>query len=321
MTLPTKDRPLSTTWGVITILMTLVGWSSIPLFLRYFADHIDPWTSNGWRYGASALFWAPLILVTVLAKRWPAGLWKAALIPSLINICGQVCFVWAHYRIEPGLLTFGLRSQILFAAIGAFILFPHERQVIRTRSYLLGAVLVVLGTTGSVWLGPDQIDLTRLSGVGLAIASGGLFAGYALAVRKYTPGVPSVLAFAAISQYTATAMLLLMLMFGDDYGAGAWSLSRSQFSWLLASALIGIALGHVFYYVSIARLGVAVSAGVLQLQPFLVAVASYLLFGEWLRLGQWLSGGLAVTGALMMLAIQLRTQRRALIAIAPTGES
>lgn len=301
---------MSAGMGVLTILMTLVGWSSIPLFLRYFSEHIDPWTSNGWRYGASALFWAPVLIVTALSGRWPAGLWRAALIPGTINVCGQICFVWAHYRIEPGLLTFGLRSQILFAAAGAYLLFPQERAVIRTPTYLLGALLVVMGTSGSILLSPQSIDWTRLSGVGLAVASGGLFACYALSVRKYLPMVSSVMAFAAISQLTAVVMVGLMFLLGERFGATVWELSREQFVWLLLSALIGIALGHVFYYMSIARLGVAVSAGVLQLQPFLVAVASYLLFGEVLRLGQWLSGGVAVCGALLMLAIQLHVSKQ-----------
>jgi drug/metabolite transporter (DMT)-like permease len=293
----------------LTILMTLVGWSSIPLFLRYFSAHIDPWTSNGWRYGASALFWAPVLVVAAGSGRWPAGLWRAAWVPGLINVTGQICFVWAHYQIEPGLLTFGLRSQILFAALGAFWLFPHERAVIRTPSYLIGAALVIVGTSGSVLLSPQAIDWSRLVGVGLAIASGGLFAAYALSVRTYLPHVNSVMAFAAISQLTAACMVLLMFGLGEQAGAGVWELNREQFIWLLLSALIGIALGHVFYYMSIARLGVAVSAGVLQLQPFLVAVASYVLFGELLLVGQWISGSLAIGGALLMLAIQLRLSR------------
>ncbi|MBL8852369.1 MAG: DMT family transporter [Planctomycetaceae bacterium] len=301
---------MSAGMGVLTILMTLVGWSSIPLFLRYYSEHIDPWTSNGWRYGASALFWAPVLIVTAVRGRWPAGLWRAALIPGSINVCGQICFVWAHYQIEPGLLTFGLRSQILFAAVGAYLLFPPERAVIRTPSYLWGALLVLTGTSGSILLSPHSIDWSRLSGFGLAVASGGLFACYALSVRKYLPGVSSVMAFAAISQLTAIVMVALMFVLGQRYGADVWNLSREQIVWLLMSALIGIALGHVFYYMSIARLGVAVSAGVLQLQPFLVAVASYLLFGEVLQVGQWLAGGVAIGGAMLMLAIQLRVSQQ-----------
>lgn len=296
--------------GIVTIVMTLVGWSSIPLFLRYFSEHIDVWTSNGFRYGASALFWAPVLIVAWLLGRWPAGLWRAAWIPGLVNSVAQVSFAYAHYQIEPGLLTFGLRSQIIFAAIGAYLLFPGERFVIRSPGYLLGAVLVLLGTSGSVLLSPQSVNPTHLKGVGFAILSGALFACYGLSVRRFTDGINSVMAFAAISQLTAVVMVSLMLIFGQGHGAAAFDLSLSQFYWLLISALIGIALGHVFYYMSIARLGIAVSAGVLQLQPFLVAVASYVIFGEVLYWGQWLSGGLAIGGAILMLSMQILATRR-----------
>src|SRR5688572_29594231 len=99
--------------GIATVTMTLVGWASVPLFLRHFAHDIDPWTSNGWRYGFSALMWLPLLAILVLRSRLPPGLWAAAVVPSAVNAAGQVCFTWAHYKIEPGLLTFGLRSQLI----------------------------------------------------------------------------------------------------------------------------------------------------------------------------------------------------------------
>jgi drug/metabolite transporter (DMT)-like permease len=286
------------------VVMTLVGWSSVPLFLKHFADHIDAWTSNGWRYGFSALLWAPVLLIVAYRKRLPAGLWKAALVPSLVNSAGQVCFTWAHYKIDPGLLTFGLRSQILFAALGAYFLFPSERRIIKTKCYLFGMAVVLIGTAGAVLLGNEPVDFTHAAGVALAICSGMLFAMYGLAVRKYMNGFNSVLAFSAISQYTAFAMVILMLTMGDRGGLTALTMGTTQFMWLLVSAIIGIALGHVFYYMSIARLGVAVSAGVLQLQPFGVAIGSYILFSEVLTVGQWVSGCVAVCGAILMLGMQ-----------------
>jgi len=60
----------------------------------------------------------------------------------------------------------------------------------------------------------------------------------------------------------------------------------------------------VAYYFSIARLGLAVSAGVVQLQPFFVSIGSLMLFGERLTVPQWLSGGVAVAGAGLVLAMQ-----------------
>ena len=227
-----------------------------------------------------------------------------------MSTAGQVTFVWAHYKIDPGLLTFGLRSQMIFVAVGAYALFPPERPVIRSWSYLIGLVALMGGTSGALLLGEEKIQGAHAMGIILAVISGMLFAGYGLAVRKYMERFNSVVSFAAISQYTAAAMLILMLFIGEDLGWGAARLPGTQLFLLLLSAVIGIAVGHVLYYISIARLGVAVSAGVLQLHPFFVAVGSLLLFHERLTVLQWIGGCVAVAGALLMLSVQQRLSRR-----------
>jgi drug/metabolite transporter (DMT)-like permease len=137
--------------AIFLIVATLIGWSSVPLFLKHFSHSIDAWTSNGWRYGFSALLWAPVLMYGAMRSSLPGGLWRAAIVPSIFNCAGQVCFTWAHYKIDPGLLTFGLRMQIVFVALGAYLLFPAERRVIRTPSFLLGAVTVFGGTIGTIW--------------------------------------------------------------------------------------------------------------------------------------------------------------------------
>ncbi len=312
-----EPTPASRLTGTITIVLTLIGWSSIPLFLRYFAEDIDAWTSNGWRYGISALIWAPYLLFAMTRGRAPRRIWMAALVPSLFNASGQVFFTWAHYKIDPGLLTFGLRSQMVFVAAGAYLLFPQERGVILSVRYLAGLAALATGTSIAVFAGENPLDDAHLTGVLMSIGAGALFAGYGLMVRKYMAGVHSVTAFAVISQYTAGAMVLLMFLLGEQAGAMALHLPRFEFLLLILSAIIGIALGHVLYYISINRLGVAISSGVLQLHPFVVAVASMLIFGEVLLGWQWLGGCVALCGAIVMLSAQ-RKLGPALRNISPT---
>jgi len=313
------------------VVLTLVGWSSVPLFLRHFAESIDAWTSNGWRYGFSALIWLPVLIVASMRHRLRPGLWRAAIVPSIVNAMGQACFTWAHYRISPGLLTFGLRTQLLFVAIGAWMMFPKERAIIRTKTYLLGAIILMVGTVGVIFGAPGSDAATdvattgaswgtmqaHIEGVVLALLSGLLFAGYGLAVRKYMDGINSVHAFAMICQYTAAAMVVLMLTLGADFGMTVLAMPASEIMWLLLSAIIGIAVGHVFYYMAIARLGVSITAGVLQLQPFLVAVVSMILFHELLAWNQWLCGFIAVSGAGLMLSVQWRISRAKRISTRP----
>ena len=305
--------------GLATIAITLLGWSSVPLFLRHFASDMDAWTSNGWRYGFAALLWAPVVAWGLRARSLPRGIFRAALVPGIVNSIGQVFFTWAHYKIDPGLLTFGLRTQILFVAAGAYLLFPQERRLVRTPMFWLGVALVLSGTGGTILLGGHPPRLGQLAGIAMAITAGVFFASYSVSVRYYMSAYPSVTSFAVISQYTALAMVGLMLGIGDKGGARPLDLPGTQLTLLLLSSVIGIALGHVAYYISIKRLGVAASSGVLQIQPICVATASYFLFHEVLTVAQWMSGALAVTGAVVILMVEQRISREPVGELEPAG--
>lgn len=306
-----KDQHAGGTFtGLLTVVLTLIGWSVTPLFIYYFAQEIDAWTSNGWRYGFAAFLWAPFLIYARVKGKLPAGLFLAAIVPGAINAVSQVAFTWAHYKIDPGLLTFGLRAQMVVVAFGAAILFPIERMAIRKPAFLAGLLLVVLGTGGTILFDDDFGQQSNTLGVLLALGAGAGFAGYALAVRWFMQGMNPLYSFAAISQYTAGGMIVLMLILGEERGALALEMRTDQFLWLLLSSVIGIALGHVLYYISIARLGVAVSTGVIQLQPFVVAILSYIWFGEVLDAPQWVAGTMAVTGAVTMLVVQHRVSRK-----------
>ncbi len=315
--------PTSPWFGVVTIVLTLLGWCSVPLFIAHFSKTIDVWTSNGWRYGFSALLWLPVVVWGLSRRSLPAGLWRSAMVPSIFNALGQVAFAWSFYNVDPATATFGLRLQIVFVAAGAYLLFPQERAMLRKPLAWLGIAMVLFGILGTIYAGYGLPKSKELFGVGLSVVAGLLFACYGLAVRRFMHGYHPVIAFSAISQYTAAAMVVLMLALGRnqfgaagtilnwadapwDGGLSVLSLSTQQLGLLLLSAVVGIALGHVFYYISIARLGVAVSSGVIQLQPFGVAVGSWLIFAKPLAPAQWVTGLIAVTGAMLMLIVQWR---------------
>lgn len=319
-----SPRPTSAALGVVTVLVTLLGWSSVPLFIVHFSRDIDVWTSNGWRYALSAVLWAPLLVWLWARRTMPAGLWRAALVPSVFNALGQAAFAWAFYNLDPATVTFGLRLQIVFVALGAYAMFPSERAVLKSPWAIGGIVLLLLGIAGTLFLAdrsnvPEAVAGARADyavGVTLAVGSGLLFAAYALSVRKFMHSFPSVTAFAAISQYSSAILVVAMLVLardprtgGADFGYSALRLGAGPFALLLLSSVIGIGLGHVFYYISIARLGVAVSSGVMQLQPFCVAVAQLALFDKRLTGGQWAGGMVAVLGAAMLLGVQWAMSR------------
>ena len=178
--------------GIVTILLTLAGWTAAPLLIREFTTDVDAWTSNGWRYGFAALLWAPLLIWQGVRGTLPAGLWKAALAPALINAVSQVAFTQAHYMVKPGLLTFGLRVQIVCVAIGAAMMFPAERAIIRRPLFLVGLAMVLGGTLATAGFQPGITEGASGTGVALSMFAGAGYAMYALAVRKVFHGADVV---------------------------------------------------------------------------------------------------------------------------------
>jgi drug/metabolite transporter (DMT)-like permease len=296
--------------GVLSIVLTLLGWTTIPLFLRYFKDYIDAWTANGWRYGISALIWAPVLVYAWFKGTMPKGIWRASLVPSLWNAAAQACFALAPYFVPPALMVFSLRLQIVFVAVGAAIMFPAERRVLRSPAFIAALVVTVAGTMLTLALNPEGLGGGTVKGVALAIASGVMYAMYALGVRKNMVGMNPVKAFAAVSQWTAAVLVVCMLLFAHKHGADVADMTPKMQTMLVLSSIIGIGLGHTFYFFSIARLGLVVSAGVVQLQPITVAIASTVLlhdvFKEHMTPAQWVTGLIAVSGAVGMLVVQHR---------------
>ena len=283
--------------GITYIVLTLVGWSSVLLFLKYLTDYIDAWTANGWRYGLSALLWLPVLVIGGRRGTLPEGIWRRALMPAAFNCVGQICFAWAPYYIGPGLAGFLLRVNIIFSTAGALILFSDERPLVRSPLFWGGLLLVVGGSVGTVLLGADPIAGATATGVVLGLCAGAFYGLYGVSVRYWMHGIRPMVSFAAISLYTAVAMVSLMIVLGESSGTVVFGMSGFTWMMLVLSALIGIALGHVFYYSAIARLGVAISAAVVQLAPFICGIASVFIFDEVLTRWQWICGVLMLFGA------------------------
>ncbi|MBL9141048.1 MAG: DMT family transporter [Phycisphaerae bacterium] len=297
--------------GVLVLGTTLACWSSVSLFLKHLSDYMDHWTSNGWRYGASALFWLPAVVWALTRGTLPRSIWRAALVPAIFNTAGQVVFTSAHYFVSPGVVTFGLRVQVVAVAIGAYLLFPKERALIRKPLYLTGLVILLAGVAVVVAGGDELLNDASRTGVWMSISAGIGFALYGLSVRRFMYGYHPIYAFGVIALYTGSALVVCMLIWGENHGAAVLHLQSAELWHLGLSAFLGIALGHVLYYTAIDRLGVATTAGVLQLQPFIVSVASVLLFGITLTALQWSGGVVALIGAAFLLLTQRAMERRA----------
>lgn len=59
-------------------MAAMLGFGTIPIFLRHFADVLDPWTVNGIRYSVGAVFWLPFVLLLQRRSELDRGKARAA---------------------------------------------------------------------------------------------------------------------------------------------------------------------------------------------------------------------------------------------------
>ena len=295
-------------------MTTLMCWSFGPLLIANFADQIDTHTNNGWRYSIAALVWLPLVLTRLAKGTFPKKLWTVALPATAWNLSGQVAFVESFQRVDPGIVAFALRAQIIAVALGAAIMYASERRVIRKPLFIAGGLLVIVGTTLVILLGYDNAEeLTDVSqadlliGAALAGFSGVAFGGYAVAIKPVMKVASPFLGYGVISLYTAAALLPLMFIFGENHGAAPLDFDAGTFGLLVLTAILPLTIGHTSYYLAIRNIGATPASAVIQLQPFTVAALSVWLRDEVLTIGQWIWGVVAAGGALAMLFVQHQT--------------
>jgi len=302
-----RSQPASVLPALLALGTAISFWITTPVFLRYLARDLDAWTVNGMRYLFAILFWLPYVVRHY--KRIPPGrnIWKDALKPASVHVVGQTFFAVTFYFNDATIVNFVSRSGLVFASIFGFALLPEERPLAKSVFFWSGFIITFSGIVTMYWGG---LDAANTSGLGMtllliAFACWGL---YAVFVRKHMHGYSVRQAYGVISLYAGPIIIINMLIFGD------WSrlLDLTGMQWLIlwASAVTGLALGHVLFFFSIHRLGPITSEGSLMVLPFLTALLASRTLGERMDTLQWIGGLVLVSGCALLLVAKFRLLRR-----------
>lgn len=243
------------------------------------------------------MFWLPFLLAEIKAGRLTKKIWLLALLPFIPNVIMQNFWALAFYYIDPGFVTLLVTTSIIWVVILSIILFRDERRLIKSKLFRFSIILSIIGVVGVTLSNPSVHKPLTITGIIIVLLYDFIWGFYAIAVKVSMKNIDSRIGFSVISIYTTAGLAIPMMLFGK-----AGQMLEMPFTgWLVAvvSGITGIGLGHVFYYVSIHRLGSTVSALSLLAQPFVVIIFSYILFGEKLTAVQWLFGIVLVAGSAM----------------------
>lgn len=292
--------------AVACLVAATFGFGIIPIFLKHFAEFLDPWTVNGVRYSIGALFWLPFLLFLdrkgggAAAAATGRSVWRDAIVPSIVNVVGQAAFGVSPYFIPASTMGFVLRLSFLFTIVFGFAVIVEERLLAGKRAFWFGTAFS-LGGVVAMFVEEAQGGVSSIAGLVILVVTSIAWGAYSVTVRHWLAGYSARQSFSVISLYTSVALVLLMLLFGrvgDLAGIDRWLWGN-----LMLSALIGIAFGHVLYFRGIHELGPVVASGITLITPFVTYLAAAFLLGERLSSIEWLGGTLVVVGGgLLVLA-------------------
>jgi len=336
--------------AVLCLIAAMFGFGVIPVFLRDFAEVLDPWTVNGIRYSVGALFWLPFVLLLERQPNAPRSgnttieqpgdcavaleesvsvpgdnpgeplpgpltarktrknnVWRDALVPSVVNIVGQVGFGVSPYLVLASTLGFVTRLSFLFTIVLGFAFLTEERLLARKQLFWLGATVSIAGLVFMFLEKLREGSKESLLGLAIIVATALAWGGYSVSVRQCVARYPVRQSFGVISIYTSAALVLLMLLLGRVESLA--TISPRLWAMLMLSALLGIAFGHVLYYRGIHRLGPVVSSGIMLATPFVTYLAAAVFLGERLSRLELAGGLLVVLGGALLVAARSQVER------------
>jgi drug/metabolite transporter (DMT)-like permease len=276
-------------------LATLGCWTLGPIFIKYLTGALDSWTQNALRYLVACLFWLPFLVHTLTCGDFDRTTWRRAVPPALANVAMQSLWAAGFYYLDPAFMTLLSKTSVVWVAAFSLLVFPDERPLVRSPRFWLGFLLSITGVSGVLYFSGGLASHSRLLGIAIALTQAFTWGVYTISVRIWVRGINSRLSFSVISIYTMVGLWVCAWLFGTpaqalDLGFGGWVA-------VVVSAILAIALGHVFYYTAIQRIGATIPMLVILAQQFAVFGLSSIFFHERLNGMQLLSGVVLLLGS------------------------
>lgn len=302
-----QRRAEPATAAVLCMVASVFCYASVPVFLRHFVDLLDAWTVNGIRYSVGALIWLPFVVVLLRKVDGGRRVWRDALAPTAVNLCGQIGWAFCPYHNSPSVIAFVIRISFLFAILFGFLILPEERLLAKRPLFWWGvggcvAGLVVMYLEGFLGAGG-----TTPLGLAIIVVTAIFWGAYAVSIQRWLSAYPARLSFGVISLYTAAVLVALMFSVGEYRQLAA--LSAKNWALLALSAMLGIAFAHVLSYRAIHRLGPIVTSGGSLCAPFVTFLCAWVVLEDQMTLLQWCGGGILIVGGLFLVWAKAQLER------------
>jgi drug/metabolite transporter (DMT)-like permease len=274
---------------------SLICWSLGPIFIKYLSGSVDSWTQNAVRYATACVCLSPFLIHAIATGSFPVKTWRLAILPSLANIAMQSLWAAGFYYIGPAFMSLLTKASILWVAGFSLIVFPEERPLVRSPRFWLGLLLSIAGMVGVIVFKDDFAARSTLIGIVIALSEAFMWGVYTISVRIAFRDIDPRTSFPVMSLYTAAGLSVCAFLFGNP--SQVLALDAKGWGAVLISSVTAIAMGHVFYYTAIRRIGATIPMLIILAQPFVVFGMSNAIFHERFNGVQAIFGGVLLAGS------------------------
>ena len=288
-------------------LLTVLCWSSSSIASARSAKHLGPGLANFCRRIIASIILAGWLFAVGPASWGPAAWWFVASGVIALGF-GDTCLFISYQRLGARLPA--LFTHCLGAPLGAFIEWLwlgtalHPAEVLWMGVILGGVALALIPGRDEDHPLAGQFAwgclFGVLSAVGLALGAVTSRSGYAAAIAAGTP-MPGLDA-ALLRNLGGVVFMPLVLLLGRGAETRTRPAWRIAWPWLLATSILGPALGIAAYQTALARLPAGIVQAVLALVPVVVIPLVWWFDGERPR-PRGLIGGLIGAAGVAGLAI------------------
>ncbi len=289
------------------------------MLLRDLTRWTDGWTANGFRYTLAAVLYWPILIGAHFSGRLPPRLLLLCLIPAAFALAGQILWGLAPYHLDASAIGFFIRFSLVWSIVGSMILFQDERRLLVNPAFYIGLLVAAGGfVLLSISRGAGAAAVTS-SGVVVILFCSIFFGFYAVSVKYFLRDVNPLVGFGIVAQLVSIGTLGAMFVYGQPQSLAG--LDVPAWITLVASSILGIAMGHFLLYVAVRRLGASIASGFQTVTPFLTAALASLWLSEQMSPTDWAAGVATVAGAFMLLLTRNRTTPVAIEgALEPTAQ-
>ena len=135
----------------LPIIIASFIWIWPAILIKILSFYFDNYTQNFYRYLAGSFV---LLIISLIFHRKELFNYlkeiKKFILPVILIFVHQIVFVAGIYMLTPTVAVLIGKSSVFFIILFSFIFFVDERRIIKSKSFIFGSLLAVVGVCGVI---------------------------------------------------------------------------------------------------------------------------------------------------------------------------